>query len=176
MNYNNQAKNNTKHEPKYRRRVSNATLVNIQERRRRIAELLQENKTQVQISEILHCDASTVSNDITALKDQAVTYLYDLCKQDLCFFYHQTIADIDHVRGECWNMYHSTNKKITPKDRLQALRVIGQLDIARFELLSRGEVVMSVKSLNERINAIKSSQALVNPQQQQQQANKGGRQ
>ena len=103
---------------------SNATLIAIEERRRRIAELLQENKTQVQISEILHCDASTISNDITALKDQAVTYLYDLCKQDLCFFYHQTIADIDHVRGECWNMYHSTNKKITPKDRLQALRTM----------------------------------------------------
>lgn len=152
MNY----KDKTENEPKYRRRVNNATIVNIQERRRRIAELLQENKSESQITEILQCSISTVSNDIAALKEQAVTYLYDLCKQDLAFFYHQTIADIDHVRGECWNMYHSTNKKITPKDKLQALRTILQSDIARFELLSRGEMVMSVKALNERINAIKS--------------------
>lgn len=161
-------KNTTKHEPKFRRRVSNATLVNIQERRRRIAELLQENKTESQISNILQCGIGTVSEDIAALKEQAVTYLYDLCKQDLCFFYHQTVADIDHVRGECWNMYHSTNKKITTKDKLQALRTIGQLDLARFELLSRGEVVMSVKSLNERINTIKAGLGQTQADQSQQ--------
>ena len=52
----------------------------------------------------------------------------------------------------------SNNRKITTKDRLQALRIILQADIARFELLCKGEVVMSVKSLNERINAIKLDQ------------------
>lgn len=138
-------------------RRQRAVTVFIQERRRRIAELLQENKSESDIAKLLHCDISTICNDVKALKEQAVTYLYDLCKQDLAFFYHQTIADIDHVRGECWNMYHSTNKKITPKDKLQALRTIGQLDIARFELLSRGEMVMSVKSLNERIKSIKAN-------------------
>ena len=73
------------------------------------------------------------------------------------------------------NMYHSTNKKITPKDKLQALRTILQSDIVRFELLSRGEMVMSVKALNERINAIKSGlgqgQAT---EQEQKQINQGG--
>ena len=66
--------------------------------------------------------------------------------------YRQTILDLDHARHEYWNMYNSTNKKITAKDRLQALRIIGQLDLARFELLSKGELIMSVKALNERVS------------------------
>ncbi|MGA9841828.1 MAG: hypothetical protein WBQ25_05905, partial [Nitrososphaeraceae archaeon] len=94
--------------------------------------------------------------------------------------YHQTIADIDHVRAECWKLYHTNsddgtsffsnnNKKVTTKDRLQALRTILQADVARFELLSRGEVVMSVKSLNERIDAIKLAQSQSQRQQIRQQ-------
>ena len=131
--------------------------VDISLRRRKVAELLQTTgMSSPEIAQRLGVDDSTIRYDIIALKNEAVDYLYDLCKQDLCFFYRQTILDLDHARHECWTMYNNTNdKKITPKDRLQALRTIGQLDLARFELLSRGEVIMSIKALNERVNALK---------------------
>jgi predicted transcriptional regulator len=144
-------------------RRNRAIAVDISLRRRKVAELLQTTgMTSPEIASLLGVDESTIRYDITALKNEAVDFLYDLCKQDLCFFYRQTILDLDHTRHECWNIYHSTNKKITPKDKLQALRTIGQLDLVRFELLKNGELVMSVKSLNERINAIKLAQ---NPSQ-----------
>ena len=161
---NEQAKNNNKdkHEPKYRRKPTNATIIHVQNRRKQVAQLLQENLTETEIARMLHEDLSVISRDVKALKEQAIQFVYDLAKEDLAFFYRQTIEDIDHVRGECWKLYHTTaeddvslfsgnTKKVTTKDRLQALRTILQADIARFELLSRGEVVMSVKSLNERL-------------------------
>jgi HTH domain len=134
-------------------RRDRAIAVDISLRRKKVAELLQTTgMTSPEIASKLGVDDSTIRYDITALKNEAVDYLYDLCKQDLCFFYRQTILDLDHARHECWNMYNSTNKKITAKDRLQALRIIGQLDLARFELLSKGELIMSVKALNERVS------------------------
>jgi hypothetical protein len=139
-----------------------------EQRRRQVAEFLQQSMTEAEIAQLLKVDPSTVCRDVQALKEAANEFVYSLAKNDLCFFYHQTIADIDHVRAECWKLYHApattddgisfirTNPiKVSTKDRLQALRTILQADIARFELLSRGEVVMSVKSLNERIDAIK---------------------
>ena len=134
-------------------RRDRAIAVDISLRRKKVAELLQTTgMTSPEIASKLGVDDSTIRYDITALKNEAVDYLYDLCKQDLCFFYRQTILDLDHARHEYWNMYNSTNKKITAKDRLQALRIIGQLDLARFELLSKGELIMSVKALNERVS------------------------
>jgi len=147
-----------------------------EDRRRQIAQLLQQNNTETEIARQLGVDLSTISRDVKVLKQQATQFVYNLAKQDLAFFYQQTIADIDHVRGECWKLYHvdssndddstsffgngkgSRNKKITTKDRLQALRTILQADIARYELLSQGEVIMSVKGIQEQLNILLEKQ------------------
>lgn len=105
------------------------------------------------------------------LKEAANQFVYNLAKQDLAFFYHQTISDIDHVRAECWKLYHSdssydiaflaNNRKVTTKDRLQALRTILQADLARFELLSQGEMVMCVKAMEERLVNIEGGKPII---------------
>lgn len=122
---------------------------------------------------MLRVDISLVSRDIKVLKAQAIEFVYDLAKKDLAFFYHQTIADIDHVRGECWKLYHADSdddntsffdkgsRKITTKDRLQVFRTILQADIARFELLSRGEMVMCVKAMEERLVNIEGGKPII---------------
>ena len=108
-----------------------------EERRKQIAQLLQQNNSETEIAQRLGVDLSTISRDVKALKQQATEFVYSLAKQDLAFFYHQTIADIDHVRGECWKLYNANNntnnvvelfnsnndKKVTTKDRLQASAV-----------------------------------------------------
>ena len=149
------------------RKIKPSVIIAREERRKQIAQLLQQNNSETEIAQRLGVDLSTISRDIKALKEQATQFVYNLAKQDLAFFYHQTIADIDHVRGECWKLYNANtnsnnitelfnnDKKVTTKDRLLALKTILQADIARFELLSRGKLVMSVKALNERVNALK---------------------
>ena len=152
-------------------RRNKVTIVSVSLRRQKVAELLQTtNMTNCQIAQVVNVDPSVITDDIHALKNQAVDFLYDLCKGDLCFFYRQTILDIDHARHECWKLYNTdaNNKKVTTKDRIQTLRTIIQADVARFELLSKGELVMSVKSLNERIEAIKLNQSQVQTSQQPQ--------
>jgi hypothetical protein len=116
--------------------------------------------TNYEIARTLKVDASVITDDIHALKNQAVDFLYDLCRGDLCFFYRQTILDIDHARHECWKLCNTDNnnisKKVTTKDRIQALRTIIQADIARFQLLERGEAMLSVKALNDKIEDLKA--------------------
>lgn len=115
--------------------------------------------TNYEIARTLKVDASVITDDIHALKNQAVDFLYNLCRGDLCFFYRQTILDIDHARHECWKLYNTDNnnsKKVTTKDRIQVLRTIIQADIARFQLLERGEAVLSVKALNDKIEDLKA--------------------
>jgi hypothetical protein len=117
--------------------------------------------TSYDIAKRLGVDDSTIRYDIRALKNQAVDFLYDLCKSDLCFFYRQTILDLDHARHICWqiiNEENNSNNKITTKDRIQAARTIIQADQIRFELLSNGEGVLAAKNLSDRVDAITKEQ------------------
>ena len=145
---------------------TNPAIITREERRRQVAELLQQCLTETEIAKRLNVDQSTVCRDVQHLKEQATQFVYSLAKTELSFFYHQTIADIDHVRRECWKLYNANTDdstisffnnntiKVTTKDRLQALRTILQADVARFELLSKGEVIMSVKGIQEQLNLL----------------------
>lgn len=140
-------------------RRDRATAVSISLRRQKVAELLQTTgMNSNQIGAALGVDDATVRHDVAVLKTQAVDFLYDLCKGDLCFFYRQTILDLDHARHECWKIYNTDegDKRVTMRDRLQALRTIIQADQARFELLERGESVLSVKALTDEVRELKA--------------------
>jgi len=72
----------------------------------------------------------------------------------LAYYYKQSIYGIEEAKREAWKVYHRNNNQVSIKEKLSALKLIAEANEARFELLSEGNSVLAVKSLEERLNKI----------------------
>jgi DNA-binding transcriptional ArsR family regulator len=135
----------------------NAVTVQVETRRRQIVDLLQQRLSETEIAQRLKVNKSTVSRDITVLKEQATQFVYSLAKQDLAYFYKNTIDDINKVRTEAWKVYSSC-KDQQKREKLLALKVVIASNAEAFNLLQQGPTVMSVKALEERLVELEQAQ------------------
>ena len=59
----------------------------VDERRRRVASLLAQAKTEVEIAAELGSDQPTISRDVKALREMAQQFVFDLAKSDLAYYF-----------------------------------------------------------------------------------------
>ncbi len=128
----------------------------IEERRRQVASLLAQSLTERQIAQVLKTSQATIHRDIDALKEMSQQFVYDLAKSDLSYYYKQSIDGIQEALQQAWILYRSTKANVETKDRLNALRIIIDANVKRFELLNNGPSVMAMKSLTERLERIEN--------------------
>ncbi len=72
----------------------------IEDRRRKVATLLAQSMTEIEIAHELNVDQSTISRDIKVLKGISQRFVFDLAKSDLAYYYKQCIDGIEEVRRE----------------------------------------------------------------------------
>ena len=124
----------------------------IEDRRRRVASMLARSMTESEIAQQLGVDQSTISRDIKVLKESAQQFVYDLAKSDLAYYYKQSIDGIEEAKKESWKIYNDQTVPI--REKLLALKLIIQSDETRFKLLSEGPGLLTIKSLEDRLNRI----------------------
>ena len=134
----------------------------LEERRRQVASLLAQSMTEQEIANKLEVDRSTISRDIKTLKLLSQRFVFDLAKSDLAYYYKQCIDGIEEVRKKGWEIFkgqsNNNNSSLTPKDKLLALKVIRECNEAKFALFKEGPSIMHIKSLEERLQNIESSE------------------
>ena len=89
----------------------------IEERRRLVAKLWAQSKTETEIARELHCNVSTICRDIKFLKKLSQQFVFDLAK-DLGFYYKGCIDTMDQIQQKCWNIFN--NDHVSQKDKLLA--------------------------------------------------------
>jgi hypothetical protein len=124
----------------------------IEERRRQVATLLAQAKTELEIAGMLGVDQGTVSRDIKVLKEMSQQFIFDLAKSDLAYYYRDCIAGIEAAKRRAWDI--ADKPDVDDKIALAALRLAKDCDFARFELLQNGPSILNVKCLNDRVVAI----------------------
>ena len=135
-------------------------IFNIQERRRQVASLLAQSKTETECAQILEVSQPTISNDVKVLRELSQQFVYDLAKGDLAFYYKKEIDSMDEVKRRAWEFCNDGNNSV--KDRLLALKLVIDAGERKFKMLTEGPVVLTMKSLDDRV------QNLINGKQQQQ--------
>jgi uncharacterized protein YerC len=128
----------------------------IEERRRKVATLLAQSMTEIEIAQELKVDQSTISRDIKALKALSQRFVFDLVKSDLAYYYKQCIDGIEEVRRKGEIIKGHNNGNLTPKDKLLALKIIKECNEVKFALFKEGPSIMHIKSLEERLQNIES--------------------
>ena len=126
----------------------------IEERRRWVAKLWAQSKTETEIAMELHCNVSTICRDIKYLKKLSQQFVFDLAK-DLGFYYKGCIDTMDQIQQKCWNIFNNDN--VSQKDKLLALKIIKETCESKFSLIEKGPSVMALNSLQERVEKIESS-------------------
>ena len=127
----------------------------IEERRRLVAKLWAQSKSETEIARELHCNVSTICRDIKFLKKLSQQFVFDLAK-DLGFYYKSCIDTMDQIQQKCWNIYNN-NDQISQKDRLLSLKIIKETCESKFSLIEKGPSVMALNSLQERVEKIELS-------------------
>lgn len=124
----------------------------IDARRRKVASLLAQSRTEEEIAQEMNVDRSTINRDITALKEMSQQFIYDLAKSDLAYCYKQCIDVITEGQRQVWEMIRSG--KLLTKDKLLALRLIREFNESKFALFKDGPAVLNMKKLEERVEEI----------------------
>ena len=126
----------------------------IEERRRLVAKLWAQSKTETEIARELHCNISTICRDIKFLKKLSQQFVFGLAK-DLGFYYKNCIDTMDQIQQKCWSIYN--NDHISQKDKLLALKIVKETCESKFSLIEKGPSVMALNSLQERVEKIETS-------------------
>jgi hypothetical protein len=126
----------------------------IDQRRKEVASLLAQSLTERQIAAQLNISQPTINRDIQVLKQMSQQFVYDLARSDLSYYYKQSLDGIQEAMKEAWIIYRSTNESVQVKDRLNALRIIVDCNVKKFELLNCGPSVLAMKSMEERLRKV----------------------
>ena len=79
-------------------------------------------------------------------------FIYDLAKSDLAYYYKQSLDGIGEAKREAWKIFN--DPYVPVKEKLLALKIIIQSEQTKFKLLSEGPGLLTVKSLEDRLNRI----------------------
>jgi len=123
-------------------------------RRREVASLLAQSRTESEIAKTLGVNQSTISRDVRALKEEAGSFLQDLAKSDLVFLYQQSIRGVEEVKRRLWDIIGSGGEEYSSKDKLLAFRLIMIAEETKFRLLNKGPVLLSYESLEEKVKSL----------------------
>jgi|SRR5215211_402226 len=126
----------------------------IEERRRRLASLLARSKTEQECAQELGVSQPTISNDIKALKEMSLQFVFDLAKSDLAHFYRQELKSIEEAKRICWNV--CDNPDSTTKEKLLAAKIIISASEATSKLLAEGPAILSLQALEQRVSQVET--------------------
>jgi DNA-binding transcriptional ArsR family regulator len=130
-----------------------------EERRRQVEDLLSQGYNETEIAEKLGVSISTISRDISELKELSQQFVRDLAKSDLAFYYKRCINGLDAVKRQAWQFYRSRGELLKPGELLSLLRLIKECEEARFSMLQAGPSTMALKALEEKMEAIERETA-----------------
>ncbi len=136
----------------YKEKHSRSSRLKLEERRRQVASLVAQSRTEKEIAQMLGVDQSTISRDIQALREESVHFVHDLAKSDLAFQYHQSIRGVDEVKRRLWDLILS--EQSTTKEKIMAYRLVMVAEETRFRLLEKGPIVMGIQTAEQKLNRI----------------------
>jgi HTH domain len=122
--------------------------------------MLARSMTEQEIADLLNVDRTTISKDITALKRMSQQFMYELAKSDLAYYYRQCLDTMHEAERMIWDTYRNKERYIPAerKERDQLAKMVIDSVQARFSMFKDGPSVMSVMSMEERLEHIESRQ------------------
>ena len=124
----------------------------LKERRQQVASLLSKSFNEYEIAQQMGISQPTVCRDIKALKRNSQEFIFDLAKNDLSYYFKQSLTGLDEANKQAWLIFDNDSTPV--REKLLALKLCIQSDEVKFRLLTEGHAVLAMKSLEMRLSRI----------------------
>jgi len=131
-------------------------------RRSKVLELAAKGHNQIQISQSLNVHASTISRDISYLRETAKHNLKEHIENRLPYELEQCLEGITQIIQEAWTISANTQGK---KEKLQSLNLAKDCYSAKIDLVTNSTI------LKDAVNFVQQSKEKLNNNKNQQQNN-----
>jgi hypothetical protein len=114
--------------------------------------------TQIEISQQLGINQSTVSRDFQRLREEAKKHIWKFIDEDLIFEYMRYIVANNEINKELWKIVQ--DKITSTKEKTNALSLLNHSSMKRIELLINGPEAL--KNVKKNISEIKELEEMEN--------------
>jgi hypothetical protein len=135
----------------------------IRQRRERVSLLLAKGATQREIAGALNVNFRVISTDIKAINRDNERKMFEMAKQTMPTLYENCILSINEIIKQCWNIYIRPNNVagdprefISPRTRVEALRLAGELTREKFNIITNGPAILEIKKLKEQVMELRT--------------------
>ena len=128
------------------------------ERREKVLIMLSKGLSEIEISNHLNVNQSTISRDVKAIKKESQKTIQIVVSDILPFEFAKSILSLNHIIKDCWIIANDNSGRWTNKDKVNAYKLIKDTERTRFEILKNGPLNLDVVHLHEQVEQLKEEQ------------------
>ena len=130
----------------------------IMERREKVYSMLSQGLNEVEIARHLNMDQSTICRDVKAIKKQSQKTIQVIVDDILPFEFGKSLLSLNRIIKDCWFIIDDDTGKRTTKDKLNAMKLVKDTEMTRFEILKNGPLNLEIIHLREQLEQLKEEQ------------------
>jgi hypothetical protein len=130
----------------------------ILERRQKVYSMLSQGLNESEIAKQLNVDQSTVCRDVKAIKRESQRMIQAVVDDIMPFEFGKSLLSLNRIIKNCWIIIDDYSGKWTNKDKLNAMKLVKDTEVTRFEILKNGPLNLEVVHLLEQLEQLKEDQ------------------
>lgn len=130
----------------------------IMERREKVYGMLSQGLNESEIAKQLSVGQSTICRDIKSIKKDSLNKIRVIVDDILPFEFGKSLLSLNHITKNCWMIIKDDSGKWTNKDKINAMKLVKDIEVSRFEILKNGPLNLEVIHLREQLEELKEDQ------------------
>ena len=130
----------------------------INERREKVLVMISKGLSEIEIAEQLNVNQSTVCRDVKAIKRESQRMIQAVIDDIMPFEFGKSLLSLNCIIKDCWLIIDDDTGKRTTKDKINAMKLVKDTEITRFEILKNGPLNLEVIHLREQLEELKEEQ------------------
>ena len=128
------------------------------ERRQKLYSMLSQGLNEIEIAKQLNVNQSTISRDVKAIKRESQKTIQSIVDDVLPFEFGKSLLCLNRIIKDCWIIAHDNSGRWTNKDKINAMKLVKETEMTRFEILKNGPLNLEVVHLREQLEELKEDQ------------------
>lgn len=128
------------------------------ERREKVYSMLSQGLNEVEIAKQLNVDQSTICRDVKTIKRESQKTIQVIVDDILPFEFGKSLLSLNHIIKDCWIIINDNTGKWSNKDKINAMKLVKDTEMTRFEILKNGPLNLEVVHLREQVEELKEEQ------------------
>lgn len=120
--------------------------------------MLSQGLNEIEIAKQLNVDQSTICRDVKAIKRESQKTIQAIVDDILPFEFGKSLLSLNRIIKDCWIIIDDNTGRWTNKDKINALKLIKDTEMTRFEILKNGPLNLEVVHLREQLQQLKDDQ------------------